>query len=195
MLIWNNRSIYQKLPKKRVPKNIKSIKIIIKFIFLLLFIWFIYLLIKFFPVLIKQDLPILIITTAYNKPEYIELQYMGLKKFLKNEFKFVVFNDASNDVFQKQIEETCKLLNVDCYRVPQTIHHSPRPDWVNIENAWPCGLSSIIPAYRHSQSLRYAFEKFDYYKNGIICVIDADCFLIDDLNIKKFMGDDAITKL
>lgn len=141
------------------------------------------------------DVPILIITTAYNKPEYIELQYKSFKKFLKNEFKYVVFNDADNDNLKKQIENECNKLNIECYRVPQELHHSPLPDWVNIENCWPCGLGGIIAAYRHSQSVRYAFEKFNYYKEGIVCLIDGDCFLVSEFNAKKFLDDAAVTKL
>jgi len=34
-----------------------------------------------------------IITSAVN-PFFIELQYLSFKKFMKNEYEFIVFNDA-----------------------------------------------------------------------------------------------------
>ena len=36
---------------------------------------------------------ILICTFAYNRPDFIEIQYLTFKKFLMDDFKLVVFND------------------------------------------------------------------------------------------------------
>ena len=37
---------------------------------------------------------LLITTSVVNNPLFIEMQYMTLKKFVKNPFKYVVYNDA-----------------------------------------------------------------------------------------------------
>lgn len=139
--------------------------------------------------------PVLVITTIYNHPELVELQYKSLKKFLKDDYRFVVFNDANDQSFSNLIENECKRFNIEHYKVPQEIHQSPHPEWVNIDSAIQCAPLNISAAYRHSQALRYAFEKFDYYRNGIITVIDNDCFLINNFSIKEFMEDTAISAI
>ena len=47
---------------------------------------------------------VLLITHAYNQPEFIKWQDAALKKFLKDEYEYVVFNDASNLAMQQRIE-------------------------------------------------------------------------------------------
>ena len=57
---------------------------------------------------------VLIVTHSYNKPDFIELQYKLFKKFLHDDYDFVVFNDASNATFENAISAICKALNIVC---------------------------------------------------------------------------------
>ena len=51
---------------------------------------------------------ILIITHAYNRPEFIEIQHLTFQKFLADEYEFVVFNDAPTDAMANQISKACQ---------------------------------------------------------------------------------------
>ena len=68
---------------------------------------------------------ILIITHAYNRPEFIEIQHKTFQKFLADEYEFVVFNDARTDAMANQISEACQTNGVRCIRIPQEIHTRP----------------------------------------------------------------------
>jgi hypothetical protein len=68
---------------------------------------------------------VLIMTYSYNRPDFIEIQNKIFKKFLKDDYTFVVFNDASQEEMANQITETCNKLNLPCIRIPQSIHEAP----------------------------------------------------------------------
>ena len=50
---------------------------------------------------------VLVITHSYNRPDFIEIQHKTLKKSLKDEYEFVVFNDAKYANTRVAIEKTC----------------------------------------------------------------------------------------
>ena len=64
-----------------------------------------------------------VVTSVVNNPIFIEIQYHTLKKYMKCEYEFIVFNDAKdfpdftngNDITIKtQIEDLCGKLNINC---------------------------------------------------------------------------------
>ena len=60
------------------------------------------------------DAKVLIMTLSYNKPEFIRWQHATFKKFLKDDYEFVVFNDAPNKKLSKKIEAACRKLKIEC---------------------------------------------------------------------------------
>jgi hypothetical protein len=126
---------------------------------------------------------VLVITHAFNRPDFIELQYKTFKKFLKDEYEFVVFNDAERDPrIYKKIVEVCNKLHIPCISIPQAIHDKPylyRPQ--SESNLWnsPCVRAANVVQY----SLDYV--GFDY--DGIVAIIDSDMFLIQDFSIENFL--------
>ena len=68
---------------------------------------------------------VLIFTYAYNRPEFIKYQYLTFKKFMLDEYEFVVFNDARDNEMRKKIEHECKNFGLECVRIPQEIHSKP----------------------------------------------------------------------
>ena len=50
---------------------------------------------------------VLIFTYSYNRPDFIEIQEKTFKKFLKDDYEFVVFNDARYPDMQAKIRNTC----------------------------------------------------------------------------------------
>ena len=57
---------------------------------------------------------VLIITHAYNRPEFIPLQDITFKKFLKDDYEFVVFNDARDPKIKKDIYK--RFAKTICYK-------------------------------------------------------------------------------
>lgn len=77
-----------------------------------------------------------IITAVVNNPEFIEIQYHTLKKYCKNEYQFIVFNDAKdfpdftndNDIsIKNKIEQKCRELGINCINIPNS-HHKKTTD-------------------------------------------------------------------
>lgn len=112
---------------------------------------------------------VLIVTHSYNRPDFIELQDKTLKKFLKDDYEFVVFNDAKTDELENDINTICKKLNIRCIRVPQSIH------------------ASTHPSRRHIDCIHYAFREIGAKHEGIFAQFDSDLFLIEELSIKELM--------
>ena len=114
-----------------------------------------------------------VLTPVLNNPTFIEIQYKTLKKYMKCDYEFIVFNDAKRfpdysnfnnpDIFD-EIEETCKRLGIKSIPVDNQ-HHQSMTD----------------AAIRCSDSYNFIL---DYQKKNPdkYLVLDSDMFLIDYLN-------------
>ncbi len=115
---------------------------------------------------------VLLITHSYNQPEFIKWQHACFKKFLKDEYEYVVFNDASNEEMRELIESTCKQLCIACYRIPQEIH----------------GDRPITSANnRHCDGIQYSLEQLGFDFKGVVALIDSDMFLIKPFSIEAYL--------
>jgi hypothetical protein len=123
-----------------------------------------------------------VITSVVNNPIFIEIQYHTLKKYMKCDYEFIVFNDAkpfpdfTNDgdiTIRNQIIDLCESLDVKC---------------VNIENSQHKTTTSaaIRCADANNFMLNYQRENPDQY-----LVIDSDMFLIDDFHIDHYLKYDC----
>lgn len=123
---------------------------------------------------------VLIITTAYNRPDFIELQAKTFRKFLKDDFRFVVFNDAREKTMQRRIENTCSLWDVECINIPQEIHDRPyllRDGNNDFHN----------PSVRNCNAVQYALDTLGFAHNGIVAVVDSDLFLVKNFSLKNYL--------
>lgn len=100
-----------------------------------------------------------IVTLAFNRPDFIELQLNSLKKYVKD-FTYTVFDNCPND----DVKNECERLGIKC--IPIKLF-SADPSWV-------CGIS----LNKMWETLQYEF--------GILVYIDPDMFLIGEL---PYMGD------
>lgn len=128
---------------------------------------------------------VLIITHSYNRPDFIPLQHATFKKFLSDDYEFVVFNDGPTQKLAGQIEEACRALQIRCIRVPQEIHqrpYLPRQPWED----WNC------PSVRTANAIQYSFDTVAFDHDGIVAVIDSDMFLIRPFSIGQYLGEDHI---
>jgi len=95
--------------------------------------------------------------------DFIKLQYESIKKHVKCNYEYIVFNNASNkeqEIFNKKI---CEELNIKCIRI--TVHYNGDP-------------SNIA-----GNALNEAFK---YLNNDLVFKIDSDMFFISDINLDNF---------
>lgn len=128
-----------------------------------------------------------IITCVVNNPGFIELQYLLLKKYCKNSFEFIVFNDAKdfpdhtngNDTsIREKIKQTCKQLGVLCINIPND-HHKTKQ----------------AASERASDSFNYILEYQRQNTSDKFLVLDSDMFPITEFDISKFEDFDCAVVL
>lgn len=117
-------------------------------------------------------------TTAFNKPEFIEIQYRTLKKYLLDDFDYFVFNDAmTNSSYECLIKDICEKFKIHHIRYPQEFH-------TKYDKLFP----NIHPApIRQTDVIQYAFEKFFYNHDDILVIIDSDIFFTHEVSLRDRM--------
>ena len=114
---------------------------------------------------------VLLMTFVHSRPDFIELHAKTLKAFLKDDYEYVVFNDAPNAQMSLQMEQTCAKLGIRCFRVPA--HNADRQ----------------APGARHIDGIHFALNTIGLTHDGIVVIIDADMFLVKPLSIIEYMKD------
>jgi hypothetical protein len=119
-----------------------------------------------------------VITCVVNNPIFIEIQYKTLKKYLKNEFEYIVFNDAksypdptneNNINIKTEINELCKKLDIKCINIPNDS---------NYHKSIKC--PSTRTALGMNFMLKYQIANPDQY-----LILDSDMFLVDYLDVNE----------
>lgn len=95
-----------------------------------------------------------IVTLAFNRPDFIELQLNSIKKWVKD-FEYIVFDNCPDD----SIKNECERLGIKCI---------------------PIKIFSGDPSWCVGYSLNKMWETLKY-ETGIVVYIDSDMFLIDKL--------------
>jgi glycosyltransferase involved in cell wall biosynthesis len=104
-----------------------------------------------------------IVTLAYNRPDFIELQLNSLKKWVKEPFEYVVYDNCPDDA----IKDECDRLGVTCKPIKI----------FSADASWCVGLS-----------LDKMWKELQHTK-GKLWYVDSDMFLTDDLpNIQADMA-------
>ena len=120
-----------------------------------------------------------VVTAVVNNPIFIEIQYYTLKKYMKCDYEFIVFNDAKDfcdftnggDITIKTIiENICKKLNIQC---------------ININNQHHAAKNNKEPSHRTADSMNVILE-YQKQHPDIYLLLDSDMFLIDDYNIDDY---------
>lgn len=131
---------------------------------------------------------VLIITHAYLRPDFIEIQYKTFKKFLTDEYEFVVFNDARNSHIRQQVNTTCQKLHIRCIEIPQAIHDKPylqRNPGEDFNN--PCARCANV--------VQYSLDMLGFKHDDIVAIVDSDLFLVKEFSIVNYMKDYDIAGL
>ncbi|OGB84408.1 hypothetical protein A3F66_06215 [candidate division TM6 bacterium RIFCSPHIGHO2_12_FULL_32_22] len=125
--------------------------------------------------------PVLIFTYAFNRPEFIELQHKCFKKFLKDDYEFIVFNDANTIENELAIENTCKELGIKCVRIPQIIHDLPYLP------RWDHEPSFHYPTIRCVNGVQFSLNRLGFFHKGPLLILDSDMFLIREFSVKEVL--------
>ncbi len=123
---------------------------------------------------------VLIFTYAYNRPDFIEIQHKTFKKYLKDEYEFIVFNDARNHNMENQINHMCTHYGIRCIRIPQEIHSRP------YLQRWP-SENYNDPAVRNCNVVQYSLNKVGFDHDDIVALLDSDLFLVKEFSIRTYM--------
>lgn len=125
---------------------------------------------------------ILLMTHAYNRPDFIEIQDKTFKKFLKDDYEFVVFNDAPGEPMARAIESTCQSLGLRCIRIPQSIHTKPYlPKGPGEDGNHSCKRCAHV--------VQYSLDILGVDHDDLVAIIDSDMFLIKPFSIRHYMQD------
>lgn len=141
----------------------------------------------------------LFISTYFNNPHFIELQFKSLKKFVKDEYDFAVLDDSeddtrsiiSNNLAREEIRNECNRFNINYIQVPQSIHaYYSQGGYVPDENPTVHHVTE-----RHQALIRWLFKNYrslglDQYKT--LALMDADAFIKKDINMSEYMSHDII---
>lgn len=107
-----------------------------------------------------------IYTCADKRPDFIELQYRSVNRFIKDKYEYIVLNNGSNPKLRWQIISVCKKLKIKCINVPFRIYPN-----ACIACGWP---------------LQWAIKtQFDFHDINLI--IDSDMFFISPINWTKYI--------
>lgn len=126
---------------------------------------------------------VLVFTYAYNQPDFIEIQYKTFKKFLKDEYEFIVFNDAHQKKMVEEITAMCQKYDIRCIRIPQEIHSMPYLDRPTHSNFAQFHLANV----RNCNVVQYSLDILGMHHDDIVALFDSDLFLIKEFSIGQFM--------
>jgi hypothetical protein len=125
---------------------------------------------------------IYIYTVCYNTPHFIEIQYQSLKKYIKDSFEYIVFNNTmtnshitqTNIANNNELKSICDKKNIVFYNLPKNIFQN-----VADNNA------SLRAGIAIDYSNKLLFNTYDL--SNTFFLIDSDAFLITEFNVNDFM--------
>lgn len=118
-----------------------------------------------------------IVTAVVNNPDYIELQWKTLKKYIKCDYRYIVFNDAKdwpdysnagNAKMKEIIRDRCNLLGIECVDIPNESHKTQG-----------------CAAQRCASAMNFILD-YQRKNGGQYLCLDSDMFPIADFNITQF---------
>ncbi len=118
-----------------------------------------------------------IYTYSYNRPDFIEIQHKTFQKFIKEDYEFIVFNDASEAAMAQNIARMCQQYQIPCIRIPQEIHQRPYLYRLPGENY-------NDPAVRNCNVVQYSLNEYGFAHDDILVLVDSDLFLVREFSFR-----------
>jgi glycosyltransferase involved in cell wall biosynthesis len=147
-----------------------------------------------------------ILTFHYNEPEFIELQFLSFKQFMRDDFELIVFNDGNTPEREEGVRKMCEKHGIQCVRYEPEWHiaepyNEQLKEWANQFPSWipfkthPVTIEHIAkdPSIRHCHVIQHALNLFGYNHDDIVVILDGDVFAVRPLSLRELMkGNDII---
>lgn len=123
-----------------------------------------------------------IYTISDKRPDFIPIQYESFKKFINDNYEYVVINNAIDSKKRKRlISKTCEKIGVKCIEVKKV---------KNFNIIGKQKVFNIFGKYKNpniacAYPIKWAWEKMCKDKNDVIVLIDSDMFLIKQTSFVK----------
>lgn len=110
-----------------------------------------------------------IFTFAFNRPDILQHQINSFKKYIEDECEFHVVYDTRDDEHLDSFTKICEENNIPLH------HHISQP--------------GNTPSFYNSDAIQWTYDKVikSDDEDFIGMILDHDIFLIDNLNVSKFM--------
>lgn len=116
-----------------------------------------------------------IFSFAVNDKFPIDIAYRQFQKYIKDDFEYILFNDADNIQMEENIDLITEFNKIKCVRVPQSIH--------KINNPSEC----------YAETLNWAVQNYAVKNNcEIVVLLHADLFPIQDIHVSNIIGDNIV---
>jgi hypothetical protein len=125
-----------------------------------------------------------------NNPEFIRFQLASIKAHVKDDWEYIVVNDAINEPFinnflesnmRLTITATCKELGVQCLEFPQELHKQRDKIFPALQ------FFGNNPSTRASDVYQWTLQSsLDF--EGYVVILDGDMFFIQDVSLLGKMG-------
>lgn len=114
---------------------------------------------------------IIIYSFAVNAVFPIDIVYRQYKKYIKDDFEFILFNDAMDAQTEKDINTIAGCNKIKCVRVPQHIHKTQNP------------------SEAYAATLNWAVQEYAVENNHeTIMLAHTDVFPIANVSIEEVLG-------
>lgn len=123
-----------------------------------------------------------IYTVCYNTPQYIEPQYKLLKKYVENDFQYIVFNNTmTNKILKKENYSNNNVLNSICNKLNIKV--------INLGKNLFIGMGDDDASRRAGTAINaaHAYLFQNYPLDSTFFLIDTDAFLLSPFDVNKFM--------
>lgn len=128
----------------------------------------------------QANAKVLVFTYACNRPDFIEIQDRTFRKFLKDDYEFIVFSDARGQDMRNQIKTTCIRCGLRFIQIPQEIHDRP------YLQRWP-GENYNHPTVRNVNVVQYSLDLLGFNHDDILILLDSDVFLVKPFSFREFL--------
>lgn len=133
-----------------------------------------------------------IYTYSHNRPDFIELQYQTIKKYVKDDFEFIVFNNerpggdpGSGYSYERynKIFEVCNELGIECIGVELDQELKYINGYLQFDN------NSFVlgGSYACSYAFTWGWKHYISKNNCLSVIIDSDMFFIREISFYEMM--------
>lgn len=140
---------------------------------------------------VQMNNKVRIYTFAHNRPDFIPIQYETFKKYIKDDFEFIVFNNEKpgshggyNPLRKEEIFKVCEDYGIECIDVRLDDDLRILNNQEQFRNgAYTNGNTAC------SYPFTWAWKNYVVKDTNIAVLIDSDMFLCKDVSFNEIMKD------